>query len=323
MKHRSLHLPAVLPATVLPAAVRLTAVLLTAVLLLVGCSAANDGKAESYPGGDMNTSVGAPGAPGAADKNESLHPDGTVGEFDRKIIRTVIMSCESKTFDDAISMIMATLAAHDGYVEISSSSGGGGARSVALPHTAREAHYTLRVPAERLDAFLEALRTDGNLHITDQSMSSSEITGAYYDTKTRIETLRTEKDALTAMLAGFTDYSDISAMLEVQRRLYDVIEELETWQTKLNLYDSQVALSTVNLSLQEVIEYTAAEEPTFGERIGDAFMESWTNFGQGCQDLAVWFVEYFPTLLILAVVAALVIIIIVRRHRKKKAQKGE
>ncbi len=301
MKHRSLCM---------------LALMLAALLLFVGCAASTGDKAESYPGEYNN---GSGGAPGAADKNEAVNPDGTTGTYDRKIIRTVTMSCESKSYDDAVSVIMDALATHGGYVESSSSYGGGVQKSAAYT-PARRSTYTLRVPAERLDAFLEALRTDGNLHITDQSMNSNEITGSYYDTKTRIETLTAEKDALTAMLAGFTDYNDISAMLEVQRRLYDVIEEIETLQTKLNLYDSQVALSTVNLTLQEVIEYTEKEDPTFGERIGKAFTESWRDFGNGCLNFAVWFVEAFPTLIILGGIAA-VVMVLVRRSIKRKKNK--
>jgi hypothetical protein len=113
-------------------------------------------------------------------------------------------------------------------------------------------------------------------------------------------------------------------MLKVQERLYDVIEEIEALQTKLNLYDGQVAMSTVRLSLREVIVYTAVVEPdpTFGERIGEAFRESWADFGEGCQDFAVWFVEAFPTLLVLVVIHGGIFLIIytsVKRGQKKRA----
>ncbi len=293
--------------------------LLTALSVLAGCSAKSGDHMASTPGdpyGGSNSASGIEGKP-----TEEIKPDGTLGEFDRKIIRTVSMNCESKAFDDAVTLILDTLAAHDGYVEASSSSGTTNAKSVAAAEPtgqARRIYYTLRVPAEKLDSFLNALRMNGSIHILSQDMSSSEITGNYYDTKTRLETLTAEKNSLTAMLAGFTDYSNISDMLAVQERLYDVIEEMEALQTKLNLYDSQVALSTVTLSLREVLEYTVVEEPTFGERIGEAFTESWTAFGRGCQDFAVWFVSAFPTLLILAVLGGVVIFLLIRARRNKR-----
>ncbi len=293
--------------------------LLMVLTVFCGCSAKDqsnntaDKPEDSYGG-----SAGMDGKP-----SEEVKPDGTQGEFERKIIRTVNMTCESLTFDDAVTVIMTTLEANGGYVEASSLSGTGVkaksvAQSTASTGQARRATYTLRIPAEKLDAFLGALRVDGNIRTLSQSISSDEVTGAYYDIQTRLETLTAEKNALNAMLESFTDYENISGMLEVQERLYNVIEEMEALQTKLNLYDSQVAYSTVYLTLAEVVEYTEEEEPTFGSRISNAFSESWTAFGENCQDFAVWFVGALPTLLVLLVIGGVVSVIVVLATKKKR-----
>ncbi len=298
-------------------------ILLASLLLGCGASSAGDGT-QLYPGGS-NSSAGG--------MEEKPVEDGTVeggsliGEFERKIIRTVNMTCESKAYDDAVSMILAALKTHGGYVEASSSSGTAKtASSTETYRQARQATYTLRIPAENLDAFLNALRVDDGIRILSQNMSSNEITSSYYDTQTRLETLTAEKNALTAMLESFTDYTDIADMLAVQERLYNVIEEMEALQTQLNLYDSQVALSTVNLSLYEVVEYTEVEEPTFGQRISEAFTDSWTAFGEGCQDFAVWFVEALPTLLVLTVIVGVQLVVlfcILRACRKRRNKNRE
>jgi hypothetical protein len=117
---------------------------------------------------------------------------------------------------------------------------------------------------------------------------------------------------------------DINSMLKVQERLYDVIEEIEALQTKLNLYDGQVAMSTVHLTLREVIVYTEVvdPDPTFGQRVKEAFVESWTDFGRGWQNFFVWFIEAFPTLLVVVGIHAGIFFIIygsVKRGQKKRA----
>ncbi len=293
--------------------------------LLASCAAGSRSDSEAQPS-EKNDANGMYGSTITDDK--IFEEIGTDSEFERKIVRTVTMSCETKLYDDATTLLMSSLATYNGYVE-SSDITNENVYDYASKETkkARRAVYVLRVPAENLDAFLEALRIDDGIYILNQDMKSSEITGTYYDTVTRLEALTAEKDALSAMMQNFTDYQDMSAMLEVQERLYDVIEEMEAMQTKLNLYDSQVALSTVNLSLNEVIEFTEVveEDPTFGERLGAAFVESWTDFGHGCQNFAVWFVEAFPTLLILAVIGTATPIIIVksvkRRNRRRREQK--
>lgn len=294
----------------------LTVSLLMAVLALASCDAGSSlDSAPNMPPADSSTAGGMEGGDGAGSIVNGQPTD------NRKIIRTVTMSCETKAYDDAVTLIMDTLNAHGGYVEASNVTGTGFEN---VKNSARRASYTLRVPAEKLDAFLETLRTDEGIRILSQNATSDEITAAYYDTVSRLETLKAEKASLTAMLEGFTDYKDISNMLKVQERLYDVIEEIEALQTKLNLYDGRVAMSTVKLSLNEVIIYTevVVPDPTFGERIGEAFRESWADFGEGCQDFAVWFVEAFPTLLVLVVIHGGIFLIIytsVKRGQKKRA----
>lgn len=292
----------------------LTLALLTAILTLVSCSAgSSQDRIPSSPSYNENQSAGGMDAekPSGSAGTGSL-----VGDYERKIIRTVKMACETKAYDDATTVIMTALSAHSGYVESSSSTGTG---YDDVKGSERYASYTFRIPAENLDAFLESLRMDDGIRILNQDASSNEITATYHDTVSRLETLEAEKASLTAMLEGFTDYSDISAMLQVQERLYDVIAEIEALQTQLNLYDSQVALSTVHLTLREVITYTEVPEPdpTFGERMGKAFKDSWSDFGEGCQDFAVWFVEAFPTLLVFAIIGCGVIFVIwmIRRRR--------
>lgn len=297
--------------------IALMTAILAVLLTLASCSAESGAdRVPSSPSVDENFTAG-----GMEGDKPSENLGGTlVGDYERKVIRTVKMTCETKAYDDATTVIMSALSAHGGYVEASSSTGTG---YDDVKGSERRATYTFRVPAENLDAFLEALRVDEGIRILNQDASSNEITATYYDTVSRLQTLEAEKTSLTAMLEGFTDYSDISNMLKVQERLYDVIEEIESLQTKLNLYDGQVALSTVHLSLYEVITYTEVPDPdpTFGERIGEAFKESWADFGEGCQDFAVWFVEAFPTLLVLAVIGggiATVIIILNRKAEKRR-----
>lgn len=278
--------------------------------LLIGASLVSCDKAsnDSVTAPELNKDYVAGienGASGSADKSENI------GEYERKVIRTVHMSCESTEYEESAAFIIDTLAAFGGYVEESAFEG-----TTQKQNGRRSAKYVMRVPAEKLDEFLSALHASDGIHILSEQSSSNEITAAYYDTVTRIATLNAEKDSLTAMLAGFTDYKDISAMLEVQQRLYDVIEEIEALQTQLNLYDSKVAMSTVTLSLSEVLTLTPEEEPSFSERIGSAFTESWQNFSEVCQGLAVAIVYVFPALVI--PLAGLSIILIVSAIRKSK-----
>ena len=278
----------------------------------VGCDAASNSKADAMASPEVNKEFteGIENGAGSTGNPEST------GEYERKVIRTVYMSCESTAYEESAAFVTDTLAAFNGYIEESSFEG-----STQRYNGRRSAKYVMRVPAEKLDEFLVALRGSNGIHILSEQSTSSEITAAYYDTVTRIATLEAEKNSLTAMLAGFTDYNDINAMLQVQKRLYDVIEEMEALQTQLNLYDSKVAMSTVTLSLSEVVTLTPEEEPGFGQRIITAFTESWQNFSEGCQDLVIFLIYALPVLLIPGIIALAIVIIVLlatRKNRKKK-----
>ena len=283
---------------------------------LVSCGAGGSnfaGEGEYYPNSsDKSETMGGI----TSDGTTSSKPSGD-NLYERKIIRTVDMSCETKSFDSATEFLLSTLKTYNGYVE-SSSVSGTGYKENDRNASARYASYTLRIPAENLDAYLAALRADEGIRIIKQSSSSNEITGRYYDITTRIATLEIERESLQQMLAGFTDYSDISAMLSVQERLYNVIEEIEALKTQLKIYDDQVDLSTIRLSVNEVFTYTEAATPSFGERMGDAFAESWSDFAKGCQNFAVNFVYAFPTLMVLAAIATVLFFVIILTPSKPK-----
>lgn len=241
-------------------------------------------------------------------------------EFAAKIIKTVTMNTETKEYDKAISELNRLIGEHGGFVESSSSNG------QSLDYSGvyrRNAKYTVRIPAERLESFLSASLQ--LLNVTYSHSTSENITAEYYDIQSRLEVLRTERDALNGMLEKATD---VDSMLSIRDRLYNVIEEIEAYETRLRVYDSLVSYSTVHLTVDEVVEYTKVkvEEPTWGERLIDAFTESWQDFADGFQDFTVGFLYAIPTLMVLGVIAAAGVFLLrlfLRRRAALKAKHAE
>lgn len=257
----------------------------------------------------------------AYNKGETI---GTVGEAslsDRngKIIRSVTLRGETKDFDSAQKTLKNRIADNGGYVEKSSVTGGESLTSKRK--SSRNAVYTIRIPAEKLDSFLET--AENMLNIVSSSETTIDITLDYYDIESRMNTLETKKEALENMLEQATTLEEIRVL---QDDLYAVIADIEAYRSKLNLYDSKVNYSTVELTITEVVEYTETDEKeqTFGERISETFKSSWRFFGRFCQGLAVFFVGAMPFLVVLAVIAAVVLLIIrlCKRSRRKKARQS-
>lgn len=278
-----------------------------ALVLLSACSASGDSYENDVDGGyaDVNgndTTVGTEGGVTEVDTNG-------------KIIRTVVLRGETKDFDSAIQSLKSKISENEGYVEKSSITGGESLSSNRK--SSRNAVYTIRIPAEKLDDFLE--KTEDMLNIISSSETTLDVTLEYYDIEARMKTLEAKKAALEKMLEQATTLNDIRTL---QDDLYDVIGEIESYRSKLNVYDSKVSYSTVELTITEVIEYTEVkvEEPTFGERISSTFVKSWQVFGKFCQNLAVFLVGAMPVFFVFALIglAVFLIIFLIRRRNRRR-----
>ena len=291
-------------------------ILITAIAFtMTSCdSAAN--KNDAYMGG-AEIAPEAPGESGSIGTNigSSLEDN---SDYQRKIIKTARISAQTLSFDESVTLIEELCDRLGGYIESSSVSGNG-----VNSKTTRYADYTIRIPAENLDGFNDGVGEI--LKVTSSSSNSDEVTNKYYDIKSRIEVLKMEKEALTELYEKYTDYGNIGYLIEIQTKLYDVIAEIESYETQIRLYDSKIAYSTVYLSIREVEEYVEVKE-TFGEKILGALEGGWDAFGDVCSALAIAFVACLPFTITGGAIAIGIIVLvksIKKRNRKRKLEEQQ
>lgn len=288
--------------------------LIVSALLLSACSASSDSYYDDAPGEGYTDTNG---------KDTEIGTEGGVTEVkpNGKIIRNVVLRGETKDFDTALETLKNRIAENEGYVEKSSVTGGESLSSDRK--SSRSAVYTIRIPAEKLDNFLE--KTEDMLNIISSSETTTDVTLEYYDIESRMKTLEAKKAALEKMLEQAATLSDIRTL---QDDLYEVIGEIEAYRSKLNVFDSKVSYSTVELTITEVIEYTEVkvEEPTFWERISTTFVNTWMGFWEFCQDLTVFLVGAMPVFCVFALIGLtvfLIVFLVKRRNRKRLARLKE
>jgi hypothetical protein len=234
----------------------------------------------------------------------------------RKLIRNVDLSLETREFDAAVEEINKLVSELGGYIEYSDVSG----RSLDYKgdYYRRSANFVARIPAEKLTQATDAIGALCN--VTSRSERVNDITDAYYDVDGRLRTLRVEEERLLALLEKAEKLED---MLTIESHLSDVRYQIEKLTGQLNRYDSQVNYSTVNMYLQEVVEYTnqKSEPITFGQRIGNAFENSLKFIGDFGEGLVVMLVGVLPFLLVYGGVAVVVALVVIKLVRKAKAKK--
>lgn len=238
--------------------------------------------------------------------------------YEAKIIRTFVLNAETKEYDGTIDALYDAIALHSGYV--SSSKVSGKSYNQYGDKYNREATLVIRIPADKADEFIQSL--DGSMNVTSSSSAEQDVSNSYYSITARMETLNTERQSLLAMMGSINNATDYDFWYTLQKRISEIEQQLAEYQAQIDLYDNKVSYSTITLTLFEVIEYTpkTVEEPSFFERIGKAFSESWKAFGEFCMDFAVFTVAALPTLIVLVVLGTAALIIVRAIVKKKKAK---
>ena len=281
------------------------------ILSLCGCGAGTSKNAEmEAPGAAMDS------AAGLTKEETSLEtslPD------NRKLIQTYNMSAETEDLDSLLNQINERISELAGYVECQNIYNG----SAYQGRRYRNAEMTIRIPAEKLDSFVEQVSQVSN--IVSSNKTVEDVTLQYVATDSRVKALEAEETSLLELLEKADNMNDL---LTIKSRLTDVRYELEKMKTTMNVYDNQVDYGTVHLNIREVTEYTVTEEPTtVWGRIGAGFMESLKDLGDGFVEFFVWLVVNIPYILLIGVLATGAIVLLrlwsKRRNRKRENKKSE
>lgn len=282
--------------------IRLLAWVLAAALLFAGCARAP--MANDMPNMEGNVQGDGIYAEGEQSGEHLGVEDG------RKLIRTVTIDAETDDLDALLSQLDEQLKELGGYVQDKTVRNG-------RDSNRRYATMTLRIPVEKLDAFVG--RVEDATNILSSSEKAEDVTLRYTATKSQIKALETEEARLLELMEKAQSLNDLLAL---ESRLADVRRELETVQSQLKVFDSLIDYGTLHLTITEVKEYTPVEEeePTVWERIGTGFVRSLQGVWKILTELFVFVIVALPYLVIPVGVCVLVILLH-RRNRKKRAEK--
>ena len=157
----------------------------------------------------------------------------------RKLIRNATVELEIISFDDAVQKITALATEERGYVATTSSE--------KQANGKLRGQVVVKVLPENLDRFLQKIRGLGELK--NQALGTEDVTKAYFDTDSRLKNARVMEQRLIEMLK--TKTGKVSDLLQVEKELGRVREDIEKMQGELKYWDSQVQFATVTISLAE------------------------------------------------------------------------
>ena len=264
---------------------------------------AADNSPADYDGYTWNAVAPAAAPTAAAGSAVGVLPTG------RKLIRDADLNMQTKAFDAFLDDVRKKTAAAQGYTESASvSENYDGTRRGLL---------VLRIPADKLDTFLDGMEAAGTVTSRDEHLR--DVTQEYVDTESRIRALETEQKTLLELMEKAGELSDV---LEIQRRLSEVRASLESLKGQMQVLTNQIDYSSVTISVDEVKHFTPVEKKGFGEQLRANLSENLYTIGQGASDFALWFLSSLPYFILIALAAALIVVLIVliRRRKRRKTQ---
>lgn len=233
-----------------------------------------------------------------------------VQEQTRKLIKNVSLEMESTDLEKTISEIKINVEQVNGYIEYSNISG--------QSYNSNESRYSqmkIRIPQDKLDQFMNAAETSGN--VKNKIENISDITLQYSDTEDHIKALETEQTRLFELME---QADSIESVIAIEERLSEVRYNLGAYESQMKIYDNQVDYSTVDIRVNEVKVYTAKDRDGAGARIVAGFKQSCEFIKVFMIDLFVFLASYSPIIALIAAIIFVIIKIIIATECRKKSK---
>ena len=305
------------------------ALLLTALLVFSLCACGSANSAASAPSAayDMATTEAAyPEAEEAAEYGGFAAAAGTQLETGsgaapegspEKLIYSASATVETTEFDQTVEKLSALVAQYGGFVESSSINGSNYYSQSRGYSSERYASYVIRVPSDRFSTLMSSLSALGNVPYSHTYTEN--ITAQYYDTDARLTAYKTQETRLLEMMEIAETVEDL---ISIEEKLTELRYKIESLQSTLNNWDRQVSYSSLNLDVQEVIEYTPESRMSYGQELALALTNGLKRTGEFFKDLLLTLVGALPALVILAVVLAILIPVWKKRRKARRMKKN-
>lgn len=272
---------------------------LSTLFLLSGCSSKKTiTYEEPYPYVyDVNTASKEEYRYESFDTNTKTAMSSTQEDY-RKISKNHTIYLEAEKIDESIHIFKQLLEKHKGYITYSEEN--------LSEKTKKSANFTVKVPSKGVDLFLEELPTIGT--IISKYSNTTDLTESYNDNNARLKSLLKQEERLLELYEKAETIADI---ITIEEKLTYVRSDIEYIQSSIKNMDLLVEYSTVDINISSEIQII--KNPSFGNQLKTAFIESFNGFINFIQDGIIWIVLKLPYIILLAIA-----IFIVRMIAKKK-----
>lgn len=221
-------------------------------------------------------------------------------DYDPKIIKNANLAFETDDLNATANTIQTAVKKYKAQVQHDS-------ESKSSYRMSRD--MVIRIPSKHFENFIADIGT-GVAYFDRKEISAQDVTEEYIDIEARIKAKKTLENRYLELLkkAG-----KVSEMLEIEKELSAIREEIEAQQGRLNYMKNRVAMSTVNIEFYKITEAQADATISYGSKMGNAIKSGFNSLSS----FFIGLLYLWPFILIFVVT-----LFIVRRKLKRKKHKS-
>ncbi|MEP2936531.1 MAG: DUF4349 domain-containing protein [Gilvibacter sp.] len=226
-------------------------------------------------------------------RNIPPKPEAEVVE--KKIIKTATIQFETRDLEATHKRVLSLVNQNKAYLQNDNS---------GKQYSKAYRQLIIRVPTQNFQALVDSIGV-GVAYFDKKDISRKDVGEEFVDLQARLKAKRVLEDRYLQLLSKA---KNVKEMLEIERELSSIREEIEAKQGRLNYLQNQVSLSTIYLEFYKTDVETIATQ-SYGAKMGNAIKGGWngiTSFFLGL--LYIW-----PFILILGLV-----VFFIRRYLKRR-----
>ena len=217
----------------------------------------------------------------------------------QKIIKTGNLRFETQDLAKTRAQILTAVEATNGYVEN---------ERTGKNYSSTYQDLQLRIPSKNFKQALDLI-SKGVEYYDEKAISQRDVTEEFIDIEARLKAKRELENRYLELLKKA---SSVKEILEIERELSVIREEIESKEGRLKYLSKQVSYSTLNVYFYKTDVETGVTK-SYGSKILQALKGGW----QGISTFVLGLIYIWPFILLV-----ILSIFLIRRWQKRKSKKN-
>lgn len=217
----------------------------------------------------------------------------------QKLIKTGYFTFETNSIETSFAKIKNWTATHKGFIQND---------KTTKEYDRIRRSVLVRIPSKSFQTIVDSIQRSV-VSLDRKEVVLDDVSEEFVDLEARLLAKRKLEERYLQLLAKATSVSD---MLEIERQIANIREEIESKEGRLKYLQNRVSLSTIHLDFYEMSATQKAPSQTYAKRLWRAAKGGFEGIG----NFLIGLVYIWPFLII----AILVAIFIRRRIRKRKTK---